>query len=120
MTDFSLENLSEETKRKIQQIQIYEQTFEQMLMEKRAMILELEELETCLKEIEKNNEDVFKILAGQYVIKSKKEKIKEEILNKKELFSLRIKKIEEQEREYSEQMEKIRKEIMKEINNTKI
>ena len=117
MTEISLDNLSEETKRKIQEIQIYEQTFQQILMEKRAFSLEIEELENAKKEIEKSEGEMFKILAGQYVLKTDKDYLIKEIEHKKEILSLRIKNLEKQEKTYSEKMETLRKEILKEINN---
>ncbi|MEM4181568.1 MAG: prefoldin subunit [Candidatus Pacearchaeota archaeon] len=120
MTEVSFDNLSGETRKKIQQIQIYEQNFQQLLLEKQAISLEIEELENSLKDLEKYEGETFKIIAGQYIIKINREKILEEIANKKEVLSLRIKNLEKQEKDYVERMEDLQREIMNEINNTKI
>lgn len=120
MTEISFDNLSEETKKKIQQIQIYEQNFQQLLLEKRALSLEIEELESSLKDLEKYDGETFKIIAGQYIIKLDRNKILEEIVHKKEVLSLRIKNLEKQEKDYAERMEDLQREIIREINNTKI
>lgn len=120
MKEISFDELSEETKRKIQQIQIYEQNFQQILLEKKALLMEKEEIEDASKEIEKTDGEVFKILAGRYVLKSTKSKLIGEIKHKIELFSLRIKNLEKQEEEYLKKTESLRQEIIKEINDTKI
>ncbi|MEM4719586.1 MAG: prefoldin subunit [Candidatus Pacearchaeota archaeon] len=120
MKEFSFEDLSEETKRKIQQLQIYEQNYQQLLIEKRALTIEKEEIENAMVEIEKTKNDVFKIIAGQFILKTEKDSLIEEIKNKKEIISLRIKNIEKQEKDYTEKTENIRKEIIEEINNIKI
>jgi chaperonin cofactor prefoldin len=49
------------------------------------------------------------------VIKSTKEKIIEDMENKKKLLNTRMKTIDKQEKEFSEKIESIRDEVMKKI-----
>ena len=89
-------NITKETQQKIQEIQILEQNMQNLLLQKQAFQLELNETGNALSEIEFSNEDVFKLI-GQIMIKSDKEKIKKELKQKKEILSLRLSSIEKQE-----------------------
>ena len=112
-------NLDEETQRKIQEIQVYEQGFQQLLMQKKSFRYELDETEYAVKELEKSEGEVFKIIAGQVVVRSEKEKLISEMNHKKELIELRLKNIEKQEEEYSNKIETIREEVMKKLTPKK-
>ncbi len=107
-------NINEKTQQKIQEIQILEQNLQNLLLQKQAFQLELNETENALSEIESSKEDVFKLI-GQIMIKSDKEKIKKELKQKKEILSLRLNSIEKQETELTKQMGELREEVMKEI-----
>lgn len=111
-------NLDEETQAKIQELQILEQSFQQLLMQKQAFQMELNETGFALKELEKAEGDVFKIVANQVVIKTKKEDLKKELEHKKGLIELRLKNIDNQEKEFSEKVNKIREEVMKKISGS--
>jgi len=111
-----LANLDEKTQRSIQELQILEHNFQQIIMQKQAFQMELNETELALKELEKAEGDVFKIVAGQIVIKSFKEELKKEMSHKKELIGLRLKTIDKQEKEFSERIESIREEVIKKIS----
>ena len=106
--------IDEQTQQKIQEIQILEQNMQGLLMQKQAFQLELNETENALKEIKESKEDVFKLI-GQIMIKTDKKKLEEELTRKKELLTLRLNSIEKQEKEFSEHLEELRKEIMKSI-----
>jgi len=106
--------INEQTQQKIQEIQILEQNIQGLLMQKQAFQLELNETENALSEISKSKEDVFKII-GQIMIKKDKKNLEEELKKKKELLTLRLNSIEKQEKEFSEHLEDLRKEIMSKI-----
>ncbi len=106
--------LDEQTKQKIQEIQILEQNMQSLLMQKQAFQLELNETENALSEISSSKEDVFKLI-GKIMIKTNKKKLEKELTKKKELLTLRLNSIEKQEKEFSEHLEELRKEIMKRI-----
>ncbi|MDP2628510.1 MAG: prefoldin subunit beta [Nanoarchaeota archaeon] len=98
----------------IQEMQILEQTLQNLLMQKQAFQMEMSETKSALSEIEKSKEDVFKII-GQLMIKTDKKKINEELSNKEKILELRIKNIEKQESSLTERLEKLRDVIMKGI-----
>ena len=110
-----LANLDEETQRKIQELQMMEQSFQQLLMQKNAFSMEANETDFILEEVEKTSGEVSRIIGNQVVIKSTKEEILEDMKKKKELLDLRMKSIDEQEKQFSEKIESIREEVMKKI-----
>lgn len=97
---------------KIQEMQMLEQTLQNLLLQKQAFQMEFTESESALREIEKSGDDVFKIV-GQLMIKSNKEDIKKDLENKIKVFDLRIKTFEKQEKILTEQLTKSRDELMK-------
>ena len=109
------EHLDEETQMKIQELQMLEQAFQQLLMQKNAFAIESNETDLIIKEVEKTNSEVSKIVGGQIIIRSSKEEILKYIKKKKELIETRTKSIDEQEKEFSNKIENIREEIMKKI-----
>ena len=109
-------NLSEETQKKIQEMQILEQTFQQFMMQKQAFTMEASESEKALEELKKAEGEVFKIVGNSIVIKTEKQKLQKEIEHKKELVDLRLKNIETQEKEFTDKLQKLREEVMKEIS----
>ena len=106
--------IDEQTQQKIQEIQILEQNMQGLLMQKQAFQLELNETENALSEISATKEDVFNFIL-QIMIKTDKKKLEQELTKKKELLTLRLNSIEKQEKEFSEHLEELRKEIMKSI-----
>ena len=97
---------------KIQQIQFMEQNIQNLFMQKQAFQMELSESQSAIKEIENSDEEIFKII-GQLMIKTDKQKTKEELSNKEKILKLRIKTIEKQEDSLTEKMENLRKEVIK-------
>jgi len=110
-----LANLDEKTQGQIQQLQMMEQSFQQLLMQKNAFSMEATETEFIIKEVEKTKGEVSRIIGNQVVIKATKEEILEDMKNKKKLLDTRMKSIDEQEKEFSQKIEEIRKEVMEKI-----
>ena len=110
-----LANLSPEIQAKIQELQMLEQTFQQLLMQKNAFSMESNETDFILTELEKTSGEVSRIIGNQVIIKSTKEEIIKEMNKKKALIDTRMKSIDEQEKEFSEKMESLREEVMKAI-----
>jgi len=98
---------------KIQELQMLEQSLQNLLYQKQAFQMEISETESALSAIKDAGEDVFKIV-GQLMIKTEKSKIKEELDDKKKMLELRTKTLEKQETSLTEQVKKLREEIMKE------
>ena len=110
-----LANLDEETQMKIQELQMMEQGFQQLLMQKNAFSMEGNETDFIIAEVEKTEGEVSRIIGGQVVIKSTKEAILIDMKKKKELIGIRMKTINEQEKEFSEKIDAVREEVMKKI-----
>ncbi len=110
-----LANLSPEIQAKIQELQMMEQSFQQLLMQKNAFSMESNETDFIITEVEKTDGEISRIIGNQVVIKSTKEAILEDMKKKKELIDTRMKSIDEQEKEFSEKIESIREEVMKAI-----
>ena len=110
-----LANLDEETQRKIQELQMIEQNFQQLLMQKNAFSMEANETDFIITEVKKTEGEVSRIIGNQVVIKSTKEEILEDMKKKKELIGTRMESMEKQEKEFSDKIESIREEVMKKI-----
>jgi len=106
--------LDEETTRKIQEMQMMEQNFQNILLQKQQFQMELNETINAEEEVKKTKGDVYKI-AGQVMIKTQKKDMEAELNKKKEIIELRIKAIEKQEKFFSDQLSKNREEILKKI-----
>jgi len=98
--------------KKIQEMQILEQSLQNILMQKQAFQMELSETNTALEAIKDSGDEVYKIV-GQLMIKSKKESVSEDLKNKKKILDLRLNNLEKQEESLNEQLEKLREEVMK-------
>ena len=96
---------------KIQELQILESNLRNLLMQKQGFQIELSEAESALREIKSSEGDVYKI-AGQFLIKSKRENVIESLEKKQKMFKLRIESIEKQESSINEKMEALQKELM--------
>ena len=102
---------------KIQEMQILEQNLQNLLLQKQSFQMELSETTAALQEIEKADDEVFKII-GQLMIKKNKKEVKEDLENKKKLLSMRLKPIDNQEKTLSEKLEQLREELMNSMNKT--
>ena len=107
-------DIDKETQQKIQELQVLEQSFQQILMQKQAFQIELSETENAISEVTKAKDDVFKIV-GNIMIKTDKKKTEEELKKKQELLSLRLKSIDSEEQSLTKQVEELRAEVMKKI-----
>ena len=103
---------------KIQEMQLIEQSLQNLLMQKQAFQMELSETRSALKEINDSTEEVFKIV-GQLMIKTEKSKIQKDLTDKEKFLDLRLKSLEKQEKSLSEQLEKIRDEFIKQSKTEK-
>ena len=105
----------EPQEKKFQEMQFLEQNLQNILMQKQAFQMESGETDHVVKEVEKAEGEISKIIGNQVVIKSTKEKVLEEMKHKKELIDLRLKNIDKQEKEFSEKIESIRDDVMKKL-----
>lgn len=103
-----------QTQQKIQELQMLEQGIQGLLSQKQPIQGELAEVENSLNEITKTKSDVYKVV-GQIMIKSTPDELKKELDEKKQAISLRLNTLEDQEKELTSKIEKLRNEITKEI-----
>lgn len=102
--------IDKETQEKLQELQLAEQNFQNLLLQKQAFQMELNELDSAIEESKKSNDDIYRII-GQIMVKSKKENIIKELEEKKHIFNIRIKTLENQEKLFSDKFEKLKKEL---------
>ncbi|MFW6225732.1 MAG: prefoldin subunit [bacterium] len=97
---------------KMQEIQFLEQNLQNLFFQKQSMQAELSEVNSALKEIDKSDEEVFRIV-GQLMIKSNKQDVKKDLLSKKESFEKRLNELNNHEKTLLEKIEEYKKEFFK-------
>ena len=102
--------MAKESERNIQEMQFLEQNIQNILLQKQAFELELSETNSAMEELETSNEEVYKII-GQLMIKTEKNKVKEDLSQKLKLIELRIKTLDKQEKSINERIEKLKTEV---------
>jgi len=100
---------------KVKDLQMTEQNVQNLSLQKQTSQVELNEINNALAEIEKTDDEIYKILGG-IMIKTDKSALKKELGEKKKLLELRIQAIEKQEKLVSEKAKKLRSEISQEFN----
>lgn len=103
---------------KIQEMHLLEQNLHNLLLQKQAFQMELSETEAAISEIEKSGDEVFKIV-GQIMVKTNKEEIKKDLLDKQKILNMRLKPLEKQESSLSSKVEELREEFMKKMDKGK-
>lgn len=106
--------INKEMQEKIQELQILEQNLQNLLLQKQAFQMELNETELALRELEQAKGDSYKII-GQIMIKTDKKDLSKELEEKKKIIELRINAIEKQEAILTEKLAKSRQEIQSKI-----
>ena len=106
--------MNKEIEKKIQQLQLLEQNLQSILMQKQAFQMQLAENENALKELDKTKKNIYKII-GTIMVNSDKESLKKELKEQKDIFDLRVKSLEKQEKNFKEKAEELQKEVMEEI-----
>ena len=109
--------MNEETQKKINKLQLLEQSMQTFLMQKQQFQGQLIEIDSALTEIKKTDE-AYKIV-GDIMIKANKEELEKELKEKKEKTELRIKTLEKQEKELKEKATTMQKEVMEKLENEK-
>lgn len=105
--------MDKETEQKINQLQLFEQSLQNLLIQKQQFQLQLAEIDSALKELE-TTEEVYKII-GDIMVSTKKEDLKKDLKEKKEINELRIKSLEKQEAQIKEKASNLQEEVLKSI-----
>ena len=101
---------------KVEELQILEQNLQNLLVQKQTFQIELSETSSALREIENSKDEIFKIV-GQLMIRTDKEKTKDELSNREKILEMRLKSIEKQEDALTGKLEKLRDEFIASKNN---
>jgi len=101
----------EQKTEKIQEIQVLEQNMHNLLLQKQNFDIEMSETQNALEELDISGDKVYKII-GQLMLKTDKEKMKEQLKNREEMLKIRLKTLDKQENELSKKIESLREDIM--------
>jgi prefoldin beta subunit len=96
---------------KLQKMQFLEQNLQAVYMQKQTFQMEISETLSALGELEKTEEAVYKIV-GQLMIKADKEKMIEELKEKEKLLKTRADSLQKQEEKLSDEVKKLRDELV--------
>lgn len=102
--------MTEETQKKISQLQLMEQNIQALLNQKQQFQQKLVEVDSALKELAETDK-AYKIIGNIMVMKQKK-KLEEELQQTKELLAIRIKNVEKQENQIRDKAKKIQGEVL--------
>ena len=102
---------SEDKNKKVEEVQLLENHLQHFLMQKQSMQAELNEVVNAADELNKSDGEVYKLISGM-MIKSTKEKLAEELGEKKNLLEMRINSIEKQEKLLEKNVSKLRFELV--------
>ena len=105
--------VAKETEKKINQLQIIEQSMQNLSTQRQQFQLQQVEIESALKELENVNE-AYKIV-GNIMVLSKKDELKNDLNSKKEIVELRVKNLEKQETQIRDKASKLQEEVLKEM-----
>lgn len=106
--------MDKETESQIKELQLLEQNLQSILMQKQAFQMELSEADNALEELGKNEKEIYRI-SGNIMVKSSRENILKDLKSKKDLFLLRLKSLDAQEKILSEKCENLRGKVLSRI-----
>lgn len=109
--------MSEETEQKIQQLQLYEQSVQNIILQKQQFQSQITEIESALKELE--TATISYRIIGNIMVNSEKEAIKRDLELRKSQAEMRIKALEKQESKIKEKAQTLQSEIMKKMDEEK-
>ncbi len=101
-----------ELQEKINKIQMLEQNIQAVSAQKQQIQTQQIEIDSALKEIE-NSEETYKIVAN-VLIKTPKEKLKQDLDEKKKIVDLRLQTLDKQEKQFKEKIKELQQEVLKE------
>ncbi|MEK6855926.1 MAG: prefoldin subunit [Nanoarchaeota archaeon] len=96
--------------KKIQELQLLEQSIQNLLMQKQQIQIDLAESTNAHKEVSNTSGDVYKVLGG-IMLKSEKNIVLKELDDKKRVLQLKIDALENQEDVINSKISQLRKEI---------
>lgn len=106
--------VTQETEKKIAQLQILEQNMQSFLMQKQTVQTQQIEIDNALEELNKSEGTTYKIV-GPVMFASKKDELVKELESKKEVLALKVKSLDKQESQIREKAQKIQAEVLAQI-----
>ncbi|MEM2083328.1 MAG: prefoldin subunit beta [Nitrososphaerota archaeon] len=115
------EKIPPHIRQQILRLQQLQQTLEIVVSERQRIEAELVEINNAIEELGKTTEDsiVYK-LVGRIMIKSNKENLKNELMEKKEIMETRSKVLEKQEERTRAQLTTLQKDLQKSLSEAGI
>ena len=105
--------MEKDVQEKIAKLQGLEQNLQNFLMQRQQFQTQLMEIDSALDEIEKTD-NAYKIV-GNIMVKTGKEDLKKDLIQKKELMEIRITSLEKQESQLQEKAQELKDEVMKNL-----
>lgn len=102
-----------DAKEKINQIQVIQQSMQNLSMQRQQSQIQETEIESALAELDKTDSS-YKII-GNIMVKTDKNTLKNELKEKHEMLKIRISSLEKQEEKLRANVESLQKEVLKEI-----
>lgn len=108
-------------RQQILRLQQLQQTLEIVVSEKQRIEAELVEINNAIEELGKTSEDsiIYKIV-GRILIKTNKENLKNELMEKKEIMETRSKVLEKQEERTRAQLTTLQKDLQKSLSEAEL
>ena len=103
--------MNKEAEQLLGQAQIYQQQIQNIMAQKSAMAMELNDIKKALEEIEKTSEKHVYKLSGPLLIKMGIKDVKKDLTEREETISMRVKTYEKQEEKLKEKIEGLRSKI---------
>jgi len=103
---------------KIQDLQLMEQSFQSLMLQKQSIQVEVLDIENALDELKDSTGESYKII-GPVMVSVSKSTLEKDLNEKKKVLNLRINSIEKQEEETKSRLIKLREEVIKSLDKTK-
>ena len=105
-----------ETQEKISQLQLYEQSLQNLLLQKQQFQAQANELNSALKELVETSKS-YKII-GNIMVAVEKEELSKDLESKKATSELRVTTLEKQETNIREKVKALQSEVMSKMGKT--
>jgi len=103
----------EESEQLLNQAQLYSQQMQNIMTQKTAFAIELNEIRKSLEELHKTKEKTVFKLSGPILIKVDTEEVIKELQEKENMLNLRVKTLEKQEARIKERVNELRTKLIK-------
>jgi prefoldin beta subunit len=111
--------MNEESQQSLQELQILEHNMNNVLMQKQAFQLELNETINALEETKKTQDSIYK-MAGSIMIRADKEKVLKELEEKKKVLQLRNDSLDKQEKLLETKAKELQNNLRKEMEKNQV